>query len=75
MALILLYTALIFELIYGVLPPLSWPILLTLPVAFRSFTTAMKYYDQPLQFIPAIRGVMAIYVISMAILSFGYLFT
>lgn len=74
MALILLYTALIFELIYGVLPPLSWPILLTLPAAFRSFTTAIKYCDQPLQFIPAIRGVMAIYVVSMVILSLGYLF-
>ncbi|MBI5747570.1 MAG: prenyltransferase [Nitrospinae bacterium] len=74
MALILLYTALIFELIYGVLPPLCWPILLTLPAAFHSFTTAIKYHDQPLQFIPAIRGVMAIYVISMAILSLGYLF-
>lgn len=73
MVLILLYTALIFELIYGILPPLSWSILLTLPVAFRSFTTAIKYYDQPLQFIPAIRGVMAIYVISMAVLSLGYL--
>lgn len=73
--LILSYTALIFELIYGILPTLCWLILLTLPVAFRSYTTAIKYHDEPLQFIPAIRGAVAIYTISMAILSLGYLFT
>ena len=73
--LILSYTALISELIFGVLPPLCWLILLTLPIAFRSFAVAMKYNDQPSQFIPAIRGAMAIYAISMTILSLGYLFT
>lgn len=73
--LILSYTVLTFELIFGVLPPLCWPILLTLPIAFRSFTVAIKYYDQPSQFIPVIRGAMVIYTISMAILSLGYLFT
>ncbi|MDP3787281.1 MAG: prenyltransferase, partial [Candidatus Omnitrophota bacterium] len=62
--LILTYTALISELIFGVLPPLCWLILLTLPIAFRSFAVAMKYNDQPPQFIPAIRGTMAIYLIS-----------
>ncbi len=72
--LILSYTALISELIFGVLPPLCWLILLTLPVAFCSFATAIKYHDQPLQFIPAIRGAIAIYAISMMILSLGYLF-
>jgi 1,4-dihydroxy-2-naphthoate polyprenyltransferase len=73
--LILSYTALISELILGVLPPLCWFVLLTLPVAFRSYAAAIEYYDQPSQFIPAIRGTIAIYVISMAILSLGYLFT
>jgi len=73
--LILSYTALISELIYGILPPFCWLILLTLPVAFRSYAIAIKYYDQPPQFIPAIRGAIAIYAISMAILSLGYFFT
>lgn len=73
--LILSYTALISELILGVLPPFCWLILLTLPVAFRSYAIAIRYHDQPSQFIPAIRGAMAIYTISMAILSMGYLFT
>ena len=72
--LILSYTALISELIFGVLPPFCWLILLTLPIAFRSFTVAIKYHDQPPRFIPAIRGAIAIYTISMAILSLGYLF-
>ena len=73
--LILAYITLISELILGVLPPLCWLILLILPVAFRSYATAIRYHDQPSQFIPAIRGTVAIYAISMAILSLGYLVT
>lgn len=73
--LILSYAVLTFELIYGILPPFCWLILLTLPVAFRSYATAIKYHDQPPRFIPAIRGAIAIYAISMVVLSLGYLFT
>ncbi len=75
LVLILSYLVLIFEIISAILPLLCWTVLLTLPLAFRSYLTAIKHYDQPAQFIPAIRGTMAIYVISMAILSGGYLFS
>ena len=69
------YALLCFELLTGLLPPLSWLIMLTLPLAFRSYRIAVKYHDQPAEFIPAIRGAIVLYLVAISALSLGYVFT
>ncbi len=54
-------------------PPLSLLILLTLPLLYRSFSTAREHYDSPKSFLPAIRGTILLYLAVLSLMTVSYL--
>ncbi|MEW6026013.1 MAG: prenyltransferase [Planctomycetota bacterium] len=56
------------------LPPLAASGLIAFPLSLLSYTTARQHYDQPKQFISAIRYLLVQYIIIMVILVLVYLF-
>jgi 1,4-dihydroxy-2-naphthoate octaprenyltransferase len=70
---VLFYIALLAGLFSGKLPLLAWLALACLPISLVSYTTGIRTYDNPPQFLPAIRYLITHYVFVLGILIASYI--
>lgn len=67
------FAAAFIMLLAGVLPPLGYLVFLLIPLLIYNYRTARANFESPVNFIPAVRGTIISYVITLAILIFAFI--